>query len=77
MEIFPYKEGVAKAINRLMKKETLFTLILKLFSARPYKKEQGETAAPVKENIWGLSGRKAQMDAGMLMQLRPFTGSDR
>lgn len=58
-----------------MKKENLFTIILRLFSGNIYKKKQAKVSATGKENIWGISGRKSQMNRRVLMHLKPFTGS--
>lgn len=60
-----------------MKKETFFELVLKLFSRSGHKIIQKDTTIVKKENIWGVSGRKAQMDTRALMQLKPFTSSSK
>jgi hypothetical protein len=60
-----------------MKKETFFELVLKLFSGSRHKIIPEDTAIVKKENIWGVSGRKAQMDTRALMQLKPFTSSSK
>ena len=56
-----------------MKKETIFTLISKLFGRSSYKEKPEPRTSSHRENIWGKGGRQAQMNSGLLMQLRPFT----
>ena len=56
-----------------MKKETIFTLISKLFGRSSYKEKLAPRTSSYRENIWGKGGRQAQMDSGQLMQRKPFT----
>ena len=61
-----------------MKKEVFFTLLSKLFNLSAYKQKQAVQEPPdshAQKNIWGASGRKAQMDSGTMMQIKPFARS--
>ena len=60
-----------------MKKENFFKLILKIFSSTGHKIASKTTGIPSKKNIWGVSGRKAQMDMRSLLQMKPFTSSSK
>lgn len=60
-----------------MKKENFFKLILKMFSGSGYNTMEKATTDPAKKNIWGISGRKSQMDTRTLIQMRPFTSSSK
>ncbi len=60
-----------------MKKEIFFTLIGKIFGRSSYKEKTEEAISVRRENVWGKGGRKAQMESGVLMQLRPFTSGSK
>lgn len=60
-----------------MKKENFFKLILKVFSSTGHKTASKKTKTSFKKNIWGASGRKAQMDMRSLLQMKPFTSSSK